>query len=160
VSNWLLALGASLALSAGPAAYSFKDAQGIEHYVGSEDDIPPAYRPQARRIDLSGQPAEAPRPGGWHTFPAPAPVRKQPPNRPPVPPREALRNPTIFALAGGLLLCLFPGFLLAWLRAPHRRRIYLAAATASLVAGLSLGLYATRQLRPKDAHDLVELKPP
>lgn len=159
MSNLALAACASLSLAAGQAAYSFRDAAGVEHYVGSEDDIPPAFRQSARRIDL-GSPSEPATPGGWQTFPAPAPSKPTPAPVLPQPLRSPLASPTGYALASGLLLCLFPAFLLAWLRAPRQRRVYLAAATASLVAGLSLGLYATRKLRPPDARDLVNLKPP
>jgi hypothetical protein len=54
----LLLIAAQLALAAPPAGrtpiYSYRGADGSEHFVGRLEDVPPAQRQQAREVDLSG----------------------------------------------------------------------------------------------------------
>src|SRR5450755_1232610 len=52
----LLLLTVQLALSApaGSAIYSYRGADGSEHFVGSLEEVPPALRRQAHQVDLSG----------------------------------------------------------------------------------------------------------
>jgi hypothetical protein len=49
--------------------------------------------------------------------------------------------------------------LIGWLRAPRRRVPTLALAIADLALGLGISLYATRQMKPTNASDLVDLNP-
>jgi hypothetical protein len=53
----LLLLAAQLALAApgGSAIYSYRGADGSEHFVDRLEDVPPAQRRQARPVDLSGR---------------------------------------------------------------------------------------------------------
>jgi hypothetical protein len=167
-----LALFGFLALTTTPApaqtAYSYRAADGIDHYVGSEDDIPEAYRKVARRIELSGVPLNSDLAKSWHgnAVPPPAEAAGKPSDielRAPPPPKAETDgdgpNPTTYAVIAAILLCLFPALLLGWLRAPRQRVPMLALALADLALGLGIGLYAARQLRPTNASDLVDLNP-
>jgi hypothetical protein len=166
-----LALLGVLALAATPArtptAFTYRTPDGIDHYVGSEDDVPEAYRKVDRRIELSGVPLNSDLAKGWHGSAQPEPHAPKGKStdielRPPPPGKDAdsdLPSPTIYAIVGAILLCVFPMLLIGWLRAPRRRVPTLALAIADLALGLGISLYATRQMKPTNASDLVDLNP-
>ncbi len=152
------------------SAYIYRTPDGIDHYVGSEDDIPEAYRKVSRRIELTGVPLNTDIAKGWnheitHEPPPPAIGKptditaRAPPPRSKKEPESDLPGPTTYALFAAILLCLFPALLIGWLRAPRKRVPVLALAIADLALGLGVGLYATHELRPANANDLIDLNP-
>ena len=170
-----LALLGLLALATTPnptplqAAYTYRTPDGVDHYVGSADDIPAAYRAAARRIELTGVPLNDEMAKGWNhdtTHDSPAPVLGKstditllPPPPPKKEPENGMPGPTTYAVVAAILLCLFPALLLGWLRAPRKRVPILALAIADLALGLGVALYSARQMRPDNASDLVDLNP-
>jgi hypothetical protein len=167
-----LALLGFLAFTAGQAptqtAYTYRTPDGVDHYVGSEDDIPEAYRKASRKIELTGVPLNNDLAKGWKHDTAAEPPRAVP-GKPtditltlhPTPKKEEdsdLAGPKTYAVVAAILLCLFPALLIGWLRAPRQRIPILALAIGDLVLGLGIGLYATRELRPENATD-VDLNP-
>ena len=168
-----LVLVGFLAFAVGQApaqsAYTYRTPDGVDHYVGAEEDIPEAYRTSSRKIELTGLPLNTDLAKGWkHDTAAEAP-RAVPgksgditlTSRPPPPKKEEdtdLISPQDYAVVAAILLCLFPALLIGWLRAPRQRIPILALAIADLVLGLGVGLYATRELGPESAPD-VDLNP-
>jgi hypothetical protein len=167
-----LALLGFLAFAAGqaptPSAFTYRTPDGVDHYVGSQDDIPEAYRGASRKIALTGVPLNSDLAKGWKHDTAAEPPHTVPGKssditltmRPPPKKEEdtELIGPKEYAALAALLLCLFPALLIGWLRAPRQRIPILALAIADLVLGLGVGLYATRELRPENATD-VDLNP-
>jgi hypothetical protein len=163
-------LGAVVLLVTSAAAYTYRTPDGIDHYVGNEQDIPPAYRRASHKIVLTGVPLNSDLAKNWHqgeglpagakgkatdiTLDAPrAPAPKEQPNA-----AGGMSGPTAVAIVAAILLLLFPMLLLSWIRAPERRRT-LVFAIVDLAIGLGLGFYATVNRRQLDPGEIADLNP-
>ncbi len=133
-----LALLGCLLLAAEPAppptAYTYRTPDGIVHYVGSEDDVPEAYRKVAKRIELTGVPHMGELDKGTATGLKDEPAQHE----------QQDSSTRVYEILTAILLLLLPVLLLVWLRAPRQRVPILALA----IVDLGLGIYFGLQIRP------------
>jgi hypothetical protein len=120
-----LVLAATPAPSGPPTAYSYQTPDGVVHYVGSEDDVPEAYRTSAKRIELTGIPKDSDFNKGWVAATGPD---GQPPAGPTPPSDQEADHRFLLAL----LFCLLPALLIGWLRWRRFGVAILAIAIADL----------------------------
>lgn len=163
-------LGSVALLVTSSAAYTYRTPDGIDHYVGNEQDIPPAYRRASRKIVLTGVPLNSDLAKNWHQGEGLPRVGKGKPTDITLdaPPATAAKEqpatvggmpgPTVLAVVAALLLLAFPALLVSWIRAPERRR-RLAFAILDLAVGMGLGFYATMNRRQLEPGEIADLNP-